>query len=321
MAEGVTVHVRGGMYSREKPFELTAADSGTAQAPIVYRAYKDEKVHLIGGREVSNFRRVTDAAILERLDEAARGRVWQADLKAIGVSDFGDAVAPGRRIELFFNDQPMTLARWPNQGFVKIADVVGGKPITVHGLNGDAVGRFTYEGDRPTRWAKEDDIRLHGYWFWDWSDAYEKVESIDVRHRVISTVPPYHHYGYRKGARWYALNLLAELDEPGEWYLDRRSGILYFWPPAPIESARTYVSVSGRMILLKDASYITIRGLTIEFNRGTAVTIEGGSHNRIDACIIRNIGDTAVLHRDPQAAHGLTQRAGHPVNGGRTPIR
>jgi len=294
-AEAVTVHVRGGMYPREKPFELTASDGGTAQAPIVYRAYRDEKVHLIGGREITNFRRITDPAILERLDEAARGRVWQADLKELGVSDFGDAVASGRRLELFFNDQPMTLARWPNEGFVKIADVAGGKPITAHGIQGDAVGRFVYEGDRPARWAKEDDVRLHGYWFWDWSDAYEKVESIDPRHRVISTLPPYHHYGYRKGARWYALNLLTELDEPGEWYLDRRSGILYFWPPAPIESARTYVSVLDRMMLLKDASYITIRGLILEFNRGTAVMVEGGSHNRIDACTIRNIGGTAVV--------------------------
>jgi len=294
-AEAVTVHVRGGMYPRDTLFELTASDGGTAQAPIVYRGYRDEKVHLIGGREITNFRRITDPAILERLDEAARGRVWQAALKKLGVSDFGDAVAPGRRLELFFNDQPMTLARWPNEGFVKIADVAGGKPITVHGIQGDAVGRFVYEGDRPARWAKEDDIRLHGYWFWDWSDAYEKVESIDPRHRVISTLPPYHHYGYRKGARWYALNLLTELDEPGEWYLDRRSGILYFWPPAPIESARTYVSVLDRMMLLKDASYVTIRGLILELNRGTAVMVEGGSHNRINACTIRNIGGTAVV--------------------------
>ena len=30
------------------------------------------------------------------------------------------------------------------------------------------------------------------------------------------------------------LYLLPELDQPGEWYLDRDSGLLYFWPPSPL---------------------------------------------------------------------------------------
>jgi len=31
--------------------------------------------------------------------------------------------------------------------------------------------------------------------------------------------------------RFYFLNVLEELDQPGEWFLDTASGVLYFWPP------------------------------------------------------------------------------------------
>src|SRR5438874_1294789 len=79
---GITVEVRGGVYERERPFELTAEDSGSVEAPIVYRAAPGEQVHLDGGKVVTGFRPVTDASVLSRLEEGARGKVLQADLRA-----------------------------------------------------------------------------------------------------------------------------------------------------------------------------------------------------------------------------------------------
>jgi hypothetical protein len=188
----------------------------------------------------------------------------------------------------------MTLARWPNQGFVHIVDVVGGQPLDVRGTVGDTVGKFAYEGDRPKRWVGEKDIWLHGYWFWDWADEREKVEAIDTEHRVITLAPPYHTYGYRKGQWYYAFNLLSELDSPGEWYLDRDTGILYFWPPGPIARGRPTVSVLPTLVAMKGAEHVTLRGFTLEAARGTAVTITDGSHDQIVGCKIRNVGGYAV---------------------------
>ncbi len=88
-AGGVTVWLRGGDYRLARGFELTAEDSGTADAPIVYRAAPQERVRLLGGVIVRDWKPVTDAAVLNRLDEQARGHVVQADLKAIGINDFG----------------------------------------------------------------------------------------------------------------------------------------------------------------------------------------------------------------------------------------
>src|SRR5689334_13865240 len=41
---GVTIWLRSGDYSRTNALELTTADSGTPQSPIVWRAYQDEPV-------------------------------------------------------------------------------------------------------------------------------------------------------------------------------------------------------------------------------------------------------------------------------------
>ena len=289
---GVTVWVRGGRYERTQVFELTAADSGTAEAPITYRAAPGQQVRLVGGKLVTNFRPVKDAGVLARLDERARGEVLQADLRALGISDFGSVKGGG--LEFFFQDRPMTLARWPNQGFVHIVDVVGGQPLDVRGTVGDTVGKFAYEGDRPKRWVGEKDIWLHGYWFWDWADEREKVEAIDTEHRVITLAPPYHTYGYRKGQWYYAFNLLAELDSPGEWYLDRETGLLYFWPPAPIEGNEPVASVAPSLVTMRDASHVILRGFICEAARGTAINITGGAGNQVVGCTLRNLGDAAV---------------------------
>jgi hypothetical protein len=235
------------------------------------RGVGDGEIRLIGGRQIppAAFKPVSDAAVLARLDPAARGKVLQADLKAIGVTNLGEVAPNGKKAEVFFNGKPLVLARWPNDDFVKVGDLLGDKPMKTHGIPGNQVGKFTCEGDRPNRWVGEKDPWVHGYWFWDWSEQYQRVESIDPGQHAIALAPPHHTYGYRKGQRYYALNLLAELDSPGEWYLDRQQGMLYLWPPEPIEKADVIFSVlESPLVSLNGAAHVVLDGLTLEATRG-----------------------------------------------------
>jgi len=199
----------------------------------------------------------------------------------------------GDRLELFFQDQPMTVARWPNTGFVKIVDVVE-QNYESRGRKGSKTPKFYYDGDRPARWAGEKDVALHGYWFHDWSDQRQKIASIDTEKRIITLAPPAHGYGYRKNQWYYAFNALAELDAPGEWYLDRAAGRLYFLPPAPIGQGTAVVSVLSNLVVMLDATNVTVRGLVFEAAQGTAITGRNGHHNQIVGCVIRNVGSRAV---------------------------
>ncbi|MDH4239513.1 MAG: right-handed parallel beta-helix repeat-containing protein, partial [Phycisphaerae bacterium] len=198
-------------------------------------------------------------------------------------------------LELFFQDKPMNIARWPNDSFLKIAGFTKGKDDGHGSTLGELTGGFNYEGDRPKRWRDTSDIWVHGYWAYDWANSYEHIASIDLQKRLIKTSPPYGNYGFRTGGRFYFLNVLEELDEPGEWYMDRKSGTLYFWPPAPIEQGRTMVSiVEEPLVHLNNTSHVTIRGLEIECARGTGVRISGGTNNNVINCTLHNLGNYGV---------------------------
>ncbi|MHC4105201.1 MAG: right-handed parallel beta-helix repeat-containing protein, partial [Planctomycetota bacterium] len=298
---GITVHIRGGVYPLTKSFDLSDRDSGTESSPIVYRAYRNEKVRLIGGKQINGFNLITDPAILKRIDQRYRDKILQTDLRKQGITDFGKVSpqkfggpAHSNGLELFFQDKPMTLARWPNEGFVKITGLDEPGTVNVRGTRGSKTGKFMYEGDRPKRWVEENDVWVHGYWFWDWSDERQQVESIDTEKRIISVKPPYHSYGYRIGQWFYGLNILAELDTPGEWYLDRETGILYFWPPAQIDKGRAVVSVLNTLLEMSGVSHIVIKGLIFEAARGTAVVMSNCKNTQISSCTMRNLGGSAV---------------------------
>ncbi|MBT5876610.1 MAG: right-handed parallel beta-helix repeat-containing protein, partial [Candidatus Latescibacteria bacterium] len=292
--DGMEVLIREGTYSLHRPLEFSERDGGTRDQPIVYRPYNQESVTLSGGRTLSNFQPVDDEQIRTRLPDRARAHVVQADLVQAGVDDLGAIADVGQRIELFCDGRPMTLARYPNDGFMTIADVSGREPFTVHGIDGDHKGVFTSNDSRLSAWSRETDIRLHGYWFWDWSDGFQKVIRIDETRGEIEVAEPYHNYGYRPGQRFYALNLLCELDQPGEWYLDRERAILYFWPPGNIAESKAVLSVQPSLITFTNANWITVKGLTLEVCRGTALTVDDGEGVRVSNCCIRNTGSWGV---------------------------
>jgi len=324
---GVTVWLRGGDYPRTNALELSAEDSGTPNAPIVWRAWKNETVRLLGGRKLNGFEPITDAAMLAHLDEKAKGKVVQLNLRSLGITNFGEMKSRGfgrpvavAHCELFFGGKPMTLARWPNEGeFTQIAGYPAAQRDEHGGQLGALTNGFTYPGDRPRRWQDTSDLWAHGYWAYDWANSYEKVASLNVELRLVKTAPPYGHYGFRKDQRVYFLNVLEELDQPGEWFLDRKAGVLYFWPPVDVESLNrstveparlhsrfndstvqrfneTLLSLLDQPFLkLTGVSNVTFRGLILEATRATAVEIHRGGSNRVSACLFRNIGNSSVV--------------------------
>ncbi|MDB6037741.1 MAG: putative pectin lyase, partial [Verrucomicrobiales bacterium] len=310
--EEITVWLRGGNYVRTNTLEFSEADSGTAASRVIWRSYHDEPVRLLAGRALTGFTPVSDQNLLSRLDERARGRVLQLNLRFLGITDFGEMKSRGfsrpgtpAHCELFFNHQPMTLARWPNLSeFAKIAGYPAASDhVDEHGANvGQLPGGFIYDGDRPRKWQDTSELWVHGYWSYDWANSYEKVANLDLDQHLIKTRSPYGLYGFRKNQRFYFLNVLEELDQPGEWFLERKTGILYFWPPSPVDtkagSSQPEILLSllaQPLIRMTSASNITVQGLVLEATRADAVSIRGGAHDRITECVIRNVGDTGIV--------------------------
>ena len=309
-AGGITVWLRGGTYAIKQTLEFTDADSGTAAAPIRYRACPGETVRLMAGRVITaaDCKPLTDPAILKRLDPAARGNVVRVDLATLGVQHTGpwaDLFHNGAgTVGLFADGKRMPIARWPNEGYTTMGKVIDKGDLTAG--PGKRGGTFVYRDDRPSRWQVDDGVWLDGFWRVPWAPETVRVQSIDTAKREIKLAAAVNagigsKYTGAEGSGkepWYAVNVLEELDQPGEWVLRSKEKAIYFWPPAPVAKAEIFLTdMATPVIRAKGTSYVTLRGLTLEGGMGHGIEIAGGTGFLVAACTVRNIDGTAILVR------------------------
>lgn len=319
-AEPIHVWIGEGDYYQESSFVLSGLDSGTADAPVVWSAMPGQRVSISGGVVVppERFGRVTDRSVLRRLSPEAARHVVQADLRELGISDYGRIRQYGHTLsvaeaplELFCDGDVMTLARYPNEGFMKIGKVIDAGSAPRVGDYSNRGGSFVYTDDRHARWAGQEDVWMQGTFNYGFADDNILVEKIDPKTRSVKLAFP-HLYGVNSGnnyQQYYAYNILDELDSPGEWYLDRKTGKLYFWPPADVAEARVQVSIlEDPIVCLEGVDYVRLENLTIECGRGIGVYIERSNHNLIAGCTVRNVGTNGIF-----MGQGARQTFPHPT--------
>lgn len=286
----IVIQLAPGIFPINHSIFFGPADSGTAEAPFIIRGadpkqYSDQRSLLTGGKQISGFQLVEDPEILARLPIAAHGQVGYVHLPSMGVNDFGTLQRRGFTLDgrgslkLFFNDRPMPLARWPNDGW---AVTTGAQP----GNNARTI-KVDIDRERLERWKGEKDLWAFGYFWHGWADAHAKIESIDPDRQSI-TFTERDRYGYRDDRPFFIYNSLSELDAPGEWFLDRESGNLFFWPPEPLtDSTQIWVSLlSEPIIQMKEASHIVLENLNIAHGRDIGIRVEGGEGVAIRHCRI-----------------------------------
>jgi hypothetical protein len=168
-----------------------------------------------------------------------------------------------KRGEVVWDDEPLTLARWPNTYDVPAPLSPAAFP-TVTLFNWTKISgvpsstKITTASQHPQLWATEcnvanSDCWLHGFWTYDWADSYVRVESVspDGSGSVLNIdpqTPPV--YGFKPKARFYGVSLLSELDSPGEYYADANALWLYVVPPtgASLNTSRVALSTNTALI-------------------------------------------------------------------------
>lgn len=345
---GFVVYLRGGDYQQTECLELDGRDSGTNDAPVVYRAYPGEKVTLVGGASIPGnaFKKVTDTAVLNRIvDESARGKIMVANLRSMGFTEFGEPYWPGAYSymaswltapdaaspELFIDGQVQTLARYPNEGYMKIKEVFdeGAAPrYWEPDMAGD--GRYKPEGQRNPKDTFEisfDDNRflkwtsvpprtalMSGYFWYDWADHSVPIEKIENQ-RIYSSEPSW--YGVRTDQRIFVMNLIEEIDIPGEYYLDRENGLLYVYPSKDLSNADIKFSLlENDLVHVNGAEHITFKDMKMTAMRSSAVVIDEGNNIEVRNCEIEYTADYAVVMKPATRECRVIDSSLHDVNGG-----
>ena len=326
-AQGVVVEIRGGGYPVRDTFELTRRDSGQPGAPVVYRAFENEKVVFSGGTSIpfSKFTNVSDADTLARLLPEARGKVLCVNLFDRGIKDLGEIKQQGfstpflpAHMEVYGDGQPFEPARWPNEETLKVGRVLdsGANPFNeLHGgvyqdpklINPDYVprgGTFGFDYDRADRWKQASDIWLQGVFSRGFAHDNLKVKSIDFEQRTITTEQP-HMFSIEswaetnpmtKSRRYVVYNLLEELDLPGEFYVDRNSGMLYLIPHAGSTPEYITVTITEKpFIAIENTAHIRLEDITLEYGRGMGIYMENSEYVVLDNLTVRGFGTLGIV--------------------------
>lgn len=323
---GITVAIMAGDYTL-RHVSFTAEDGGTKECPVTYCAYGDGDVILNGGKTLapSDFSEVTDEAVFARLTADAGKNAVCADLTKLGLTaeDWGklysvggystashydgDTVGPVPCV-LYYNGVPQTVARYPDDGFLTVKGIVreGEGLENSHSNHSQRADWATLRNPETTVFTidKKTADRINGYasldtvWLWtalmyNWADSTSPLKGFDHAARTLE--PAYvSTYGAVPGTTYYIFNVIEELDRPGEWYLDRDTGMLYLWPESPIADARISLSLSTEdLITVTDAPYLRFEGLTLKGTRGGGFSIKS-SDVTVNNCVITGISGVGI---------------------------
>lgn len=287
---GTMVYIHGGTYRYTNKVSFNSADYSTT-----YKSFGDGDVHFKGSVELNkdDFTTVTDPSVLEKLPIAARGKVKEVDITPkIGAAQSyippnGPMNVIASYYELFVNQSLQTLARWPNDDYTKTGTIINdgtttGKPM------------FTYETGRQNGWTGAQHALLMGYWGEDWACQPIVLDAIDTVNKTI-TLNKAPTYTIRPNARYYAFNLIEELDTPGEWYIDKNTNKMYYYPVDDFYNSSIELSFnSNELVEIDGTSDITFEGITFENNRATAIKVNNSQNIMIKNCTIRHIGQMGI---------------------------
>lgn len=330
--ETVKVTFAPGDHLVTETLVLEAVDSGTEKGPVIWRAEKPGTVRLLGGCVIPReaFKPVAGEA-KGRLDPAVADKVLEADVRPLLMREPKpwadaprDALLPGPW--LYVGGKSQQLARWPNAdapdgGWYSYTNV-----LENCGWEADKRAKkpavIEFPGDRAERWRFDEGVWFMGYFIVDWNCDLQRIASYDklthgARLAGISR------YGVGVGGwpffrrRFYAINLLEELDAPGEWYYERERACLY-WHPGTDEGEIVlaldlvpvfrlerachvrienldfaYFHGDAPILLLNDTKKCLVKGCTFENISFHAIDVSG-VRNHVTECRMNNCGSMVV---------------------------
>lgn len=295
----IKVLVRGGTHFLKEGLILTPDDSGTPDSPVVYSAYPGEKPVISGGVRLKGWKRDDNNRWRLHIPEVERGE-WAFS-------------------QLFVNGQRRYRPRLPKEGYYSIEGEVPSSPQAKN----RGFDRFMFKaGDLKKDWRNLDDVEV--LCFHSWSMSRMRIASIDQSKRIVTfagpTVSRSGWAGLQRGKRFLVENVQDALEKPGEWYLDRHSGVLTYMP-LPGENMRKAVVIAPRLerlVQLKGdvakhqwIQYVVFRGLTFahtnwntppkgySFSQAEAIlrgaiTAEGARYCALEKCAVTRVGAYAV---------------------------
>lgn len=298
----VTVQVRGGTYRMETLLVIEPEDSGTAEAPVIFTSYQNEQPVFSGGEVIRGFRQ--------------NGARWETVIPEVKAGQWYFR-------QLWVNGQRRQRARSPNEGYHRIAALIPGPPRP--NAKPVATDRFIFKSGDLQPWARLADVNL--VLMHSWENSIHPLKAVDVASNLVQFAAPLKEWwgiGYwETNQRYFVENALELLDQPGEWYLNRETGVLTYWPMPGERLSETevvaprlteFVRFEGDASRSEFVQHVTLRGLTFHHAdwdldpRGNSstqaavevpatITADGALNCAVEGCEVAHIGTYGIWFR------------------------
>lgn len=287
----VLIVLRGGLHFLDTELTLSPSDSGTEKSLTVYEAYPGEEPILSGGRRLSGFK------------QTAPGR-WELTIPEVAGGQWYFS-------QLYVNNRRARRTMLPRESYYHIEKRF---PIP----EDRKPDRFYYKNAPfdPT-WRHLNDVEVHT--FHKWTMDHLRIKEIDSVKKLVVFTGPTHSAQQAPliPTTYYRIeNVYEELKEPGQWYLDRKTGVLTVLTKPGFDLNRTQViapklnrvlTAEGELGAGKYIEYVAFKGLTFAHTDWTvpptgsgnpqadvqldgAVTLRAVRHAVLADCIVRHTG-------------------------------
>jgi hypothetical protein len=281
----VTIYLFGGTYYLEQPIVLTSEDSRNENETLTLTNVENQKVTLSGG------------ALLNLKWEQYRNGIWYARVEQDLIFD-----------ELLVNGQLQRMARYPN--YNPSARFLGGTAV-------DAVSK-----ERSSGWKAPEGGYVHALHRSEWGDFHYIITGKNDNGEIVLEG------GWQNNRRMgmhpkyrFVENIYEELDTVNEWFYNKTTKILYFFPPVGMNPGKAKFETSQIAHLIEfrgsesnPVRNIIITGLTLTqtlrtfmqnkepllrsdwtIYRGGAVVYSGAENCALRTCNLVNLGGNAIF--------------------------
>lgn len=336
-SQNIVVAVMAGEYNCSNGLVFDERDSFQNGNKVTYTSYDENEVILNGGITLPSEKFVNvSEEYVPRFAPDVVDDIKMINLFDLGVTteQLGDIYAIGQfeqsakydgidknhpsTAEVFFNDERMSIARYPNNEYANIKSVVdyGEAKERLENSNADVIDWDKAVNPRAPKFIVDDTMKARmanwkkptstknaiwsfGYYYWDWADASSPVLDFDSANGQID-LKYASVYGIQSNAKHYVFNVLEELDTAGEYYIDRENGNMFFYPPKNIEGSDVQISLTTESVVNvlesgKDGitQNIVLDGFTVKGSRGNGIDVNANDVV-INNCLVKNVANHGI---------------------------
>ena len=306
--KGMVIYLREGTYTITEALKMNGKHSGAYDAPLYISAYNGETVTFTSSTAIpaGDFKPVTDERIKSRFYPDAREKVVEVNLKEYGITDYGSVYYQGQGTStldpvMFCDNEKMTLARYPNTSVLRVGERVDDPAVHAAQPAGQKTFEWKMADDRALNWETLDETRVFAYFAYNYIPENKKILAINEKNLTATVLGQFGTSMQRvfrttEENTYYFYNVLEELDSEGEWYLDRKTGKLYIYPPSySDENSIFYLSIKDNNIFDgNDMKNVVFNGIEFKNIVSKAINITYSDYIVVQNCEFINCSSGAA---------------------------